>query len=181
MAVEFIIQASNPRMLRFCDSDDATLTDAIQTVFPMDTENAVLAWNNIYVPLSYKYDLSVMTDDIVQLCEEMLASPHGVRLVHWPSNTFTASWEFVWSSEVVAVKARWACVTGCLESMLSSKPSISIPVEDFVAEWKRPLEVIRAALDLAGYTPAQIAGIRRLDAVLTRLPRYGELYRSGEI
>jgi hypothetical protein len=182
MAVEFIIQASRPRMLRANDPDDDTLSDAIQTIFPMDTERAILVWNHVYVPLGYKYDVSLMADDIVQICDDILSNMDGTRLIHWPSNTFAAVWKVVWTSGVVSVEAQWNRVVGGTESILAGRPSISIPTQDFLAEWKGPLDVVCAALKIAGYTPEQITELHRLKNVVARLPRYGQLYpETGDV
>jgi hypothetical protein len=182
MAVEFIIQVSNPRVLRANDPDDDTLSDAIQTIFPMDTERALLAWNHVYVPLGYKYDISLMADDIVQICDDILSNAKGTRLIHWPSNTFAAVWKVVWASGVVSVEAQWNRVVGCTESILAGRPNISVPTQDFLAEWKGLLDVVRTALKIAGYTPEQITELYRLESVIARLPRYGSLYPdTGEV
>jgi len=147
----------------------------------MNTERAILAWNHVYLLLGYKYDISLMADDIVQICDDILSMKHGTRLIHWPSNTFAAAWNVAWNSGVVSVEAQWNRVIGCTESILAGKPRISIPREDFLAEWKGPLDVVRAALEMAGYTPGQISGLHRLQSVVARLPRYGHLYCNDEI
>ncbi|AUX36279.1 uncharacterized protein SOCE836_084860 [Sorangium cellulosum] len=156
------------------------MSDAIQTVFPMETERAILVWNHVYLPLSYKYDISLMVDDIVKICEDMLLMNHGTRLVHWPSNTFAAVWDIAWEPMVVSVEAQWSRVIGSTESILACRPRISISREDFLAEWKAPLDVVLVALETAGYTPKQIAELHRLKTVVAQLPQYGHLYRNDD-
>jgi len=178
MAIEFIIQASNPRALRNRDLDDETLSDAVQSVFPMGTERAILVWNNMYVPLGYKYDLSLMVDDVIGLLEVMMASSQSKRRVSWASNTFASVWDIEWGSGKVSVQTQWNRVVGGTESILMGKPSVSVPEEDFLAEWKRPLEIVRDALRGAGYIHQQIPQMRRLEQVVVQLPRYGCLYQN---
>jgi hypothetical protein len=48
------------------DESDSTLSDAAQTVFPLE-ERAFLNWNELTLPLSYKYDISLMLEDIVEM------------------------------------------------------------------------------------------------------------------
>ena len=57
--MNFYIQASNPRALKPSFIEE-NLSAAIESVFPMNTENAILFWNHIAIPLSYKYDISYM-------------------------------------------------------------------------------------------------------------------------
>lgn len=62
--MNFYILAGNPRVQSIENSDDKSLSEAIETVFPLNTEYAILSWNYISIPLSYKYDISYMIDDI---------------------------------------------------------------------------------------------------------------------
>ena len=56
----FYIQASNPRFIESISYEVESLSDAVESIFPLNTENAFLVWNYISVPLSYKYDISYM-------------------------------------------------------------------------------------------------------------------------
>ena len=69
--LNFYIQASNPRFQDSINIYDESLSDAIESVFPLNTENAILVWNYISIPLSYKYDISYMIEDILQLLDEL--------------------------------------------------------------------------------------------------------------
>src|SRR5438067_2089483 len=152
MTYSFVIQASNPRALVCFDADDASLSDAIQTVFPLEAEYALLTWNWIYVPLSYKYDLSLMVDDIIALVEAMTSEEGGHKSIRWPSNTFAATWNIDWKGGEATITATWECVIGSTEGLLNSRPIVVVGFRDFVREWRRPLEVVTSALESAGYT-----------------------------
>ena len=65
--MSFYIQASNPRISYTVMPEDETLSDAVESAFLSDSENAILVWNYVNVPLSYKYDISYMIDDILNL------------------------------------------------------------------------------------------------------------------
>lgn len=179
MATEFFIQSSNPCSSSECDADDASLSDAVQTVFPMETERMIMIWSGIYIYLGYKYDVSLMVDDIIDLCNDILQTKDGRRCVHWPSNTFAAVWDVAWDSSAVIVNAQWNRVVGGIEAILASKPSISVPRADFLAEWKRPLEIAEGALQRAGYKPEQIPRLVALHDLVARLPQYGRLYSDA--
>jgi len=177
MSYRFSIQASNPRFLAEFDADDTNLSDAVQTVFPLEAECALLAWNWIYVPLTYKYDLSVMIDDVIGLIDSMLAEPSGNRTIQWPSNTFAATWKIEWGGGITTVEAEWISVLGETEAMLARKPKVVLNSSEFVGEWRRPLEVIIAALTSAGYG-TNLPGMDRLCTLVSKIGYPGLLYRD---
>jgi hypothetical protein len=176
MATEFVIQSSNPRAESTWEAEDASLSDAIQSVFPLGTERLVLAWNGIYVPLGYKYDVSLMVDDVVDLATEILAESTGSKEIHWPSNTFAAVWDVRWDAGYVTVSGKWTRVLGGTEALLTASGSIRVPIAEFLGEWKRPLELVADALRRAGYGEEQIPRLAVLDDVVRRLPQTGQLY-----
>lgn len=60
--MDFFIQVSKPICLNKFDKKDKTLSDAMETIFPLLTEKAIIMWNHIPILLSYKYDISFMLD-----------------------------------------------------------------------------------------------------------------------
>lgn len=180
-AYRFAVQASNPRSLTAFDTDDQSLSDAIQTVFPLETEYALIVWNWVYIPLSYKYDISMMAEDLIKLIELMFSKESGSRTIQWPSNTFASTWSVEWNNETTTVKAEWDCVLGETEPVLATKPIILLRTADFINEWKRLLETVGEALTAAGYTPEHLVGMRSLNEVIGRISHYGILYRDSTI
>jgi len=137
MNYRFAVQASNPRCLAVFDADDQSLSDAIQTVFPLEAEYALIVWNWVYIPLSYKYDVSMMAEDLIDLIESMFSNENGRRTIQWPSNTFMATWSIEWNSETTTVNAEWICVLGETEPILATKPTVVLQTADFISG-KRP-------------------------------------------
>lgn len=177
MHYRFTIQASNPRSLQKFDPSDATLSDAMQTVFPLEAECAVMSWNWIHVLLTYGNDLSMMVDDVLSLVDRMLSEPNGTQTIAWPSNTFASTWRIEWNGDTTTVNADWLSVLGGVEHLLTDKSRIVVETGEFVSEWKRPLELITAALAGAGYG-ANLPGLDRLRAVAGKIARPGLLYRE---
>jgi hypothetical protein len=177
MSYRFTIQASSPRALKEFDPNDTNLSDAIQTVFPLETECAILVWNWVYVPLSYKYDFSMMIDDVIALIDAMQVEPSGRRTIQWPSNTFACTWKVEWDARVTTVEADWVSVVGNTEAMLAAVPKIVVESSGFVEEWKRPLEAIWGGLTSAGYT-SKLLGLDHLMATVSKIGRCGILYRE---
>jgi hypothetical protein len=176
MESRFAIQASRPRTTAERDSGDETLSDAIQTVFPLETEFALMIWNWVYIPIHYKYDVSIMTDDIVDLVDAILASPTGHQTIQWASSTFAATWKVDWTPETTTVHAEWDTVLGDVEAALRAKPAIQVATSDFVAEWRELLDVVAEALAASGYD--DLEGLQRLKGVAARVRSRGILYRD---
>ena len=177
MDYQFMFQASAPRYLTVCDPQDETLGEAVESVFPLDTEYAFMAWNWVYVPLSYKYDLAIMLADIVAMLDRVLSFAEGEIRIQWPSNTFAAEWRVKWKDGMVHVHATWRSVLGSTEDLLGRRPDIHVLVQDFVSEWQRPLEIIVRGLRLAGYDE-HLSGLHHLEQVIGRIRQPGQLYRE---
>ena len=177
MDYRFTLQASNPHVRTVHDAGDTNLADAIQTVFPLETESAILCWNWIHIPLSYKYDWSMMIDDVLGLVDVMLSEHSGNRVIQWPSNTFASTWRIGWTAEMTTVEAEWISVSGDTEAILAERPRVVLGSPEFISEWKRPLEVILSALLSAGYDTT-LEGMERLRTTVSRIGGRGVLYRE---
>ena len=57
----FWIQAGDPRTQRAVPEADDSVCDAIEKSFPTRTEELIVAWNRVHIPVSYKYDMSILT------------------------------------------------------------------------------------------------------------------------
>lgn len=173
----FIMQASSPTVSNTWDLNDKTISDAMQTIFPLMTENAFMVWNHNYIPLSYKNDLSIMVDDIILMVTNIHEKTGGAMTIDWPSNTFSSLWEISWDSETVSVLAQWNSVIGGIEGLLSINPRICLSRNDFLAEWKMLLDVIAKSLLRAGYSKSDLNRFEELLTIIERISQYGVLYR----
>ncbi|NOJ57728.1 MULTISPECIES: hypothetical protein [Myxococcus] len=178
MSLDFLIQAGLPRTLRVFDGEDESLADAVQTVFPRSAEWAFVVWRGVFIPVGYKYDLSLMVDDVVDMLEEILRQDVGGWEVSWPSNTFSSTWKMSWDGSKIAISADWDCVVGGVGSLLSDAGPVLMAKMDFVSEWKAPLVVVERALREAGYTEAHLPSLAGLSAIIGRVPEAGFLYRT---
>lgn len=178
MRNQFIIQASDPRTERPVDPRDASLSDALQTVFRADTEEMLMRWNGVRIPLSYKSDFSFMIDDVVDFCALMSSATDGRRSVNWPSSTFDATWDLRWSRGVVEVKATWRTLLGGVTGLAVADASLSIQLPQFLGEWRKPLLVCHRALLASGAEPERIRGLTQLGEIAASLSSFGLLYRK---
>jgi hypothetical protein len=128
------------------------LAAAIQEIFPMDTEDAILLWNRVPVRMGYKYDLSVMIDDLLPLLRNLTSQEVGSDEVHWASDTFRANWALQWNSDSLRIESTWYSVLGDYEELLNRRGHLEISLRLFVSEWKRFLRKVRDCLDQAQVT-----------------------------
>lgn len=178
MNYRFVIQSSQPHSLGVADANDVSVSDAMQTVFPLETEHALMCFNSIYVPLTYKYDLSEMIQDVFSMTESIAMQACGSCVIDWPSNTFASRWSLAWGNGIIELQSEWRSVIGSTEALLEQKSALRVEISEFLAEWRRPLEVIREALDAAGYREIMPREIERIDNAISRIPRRGVLYRT---
>ncbi len=174
--MSFFIQASNPIVGSDLKATEDDLREAIEDIFVMDTEDAILNWNGVPIALSYKYDISVIVDDLIEMLSVITSSSVGEHSVSWPSNTFRASWRLTWGEGLLTCAATWHSVSGGVEELLAQTGSISMPTADFLAEWRAPLERVIGGLRKAGYRPEFLAAFDQAQQIARRLERPGRLY-----
>lgn len=93
-------------------------------------------WNYISIPLSYKYDISYMMEDILLLLYALQYREKGELTIHWLPDTFRCGWIVRWDREKLNIQSQWENTVGHLERLLNEKPNISLKKDDFIKEWK---------------------------------------------
>ena len=177
--LNFYIQASNPRFQESINIYDESLSDAIESVFPLNTENAILTWNYIRIPLSYKYDISYMIEDILQLLDELQNKEKGELRINWLPDTFRCDWLIKWSAENMEIQSRWECTVGHLENILNQKSNMELSKDVFISEWKRVLGIIITGLKNCGYSEDKIQHMAQLMKQYESINEEGQLYKGG--
>ncbi len=176
--MEIWIQVSNPRYFTENNLDDQNIEEAIETVFPLNNENFYLVWNHIHIPLSYKYDASVMFNDIIFMVEELINKESGEFEIYWSSNTFACKWNFRYIEDELTIRAEWDAVMGKLVDVLSSCNTISISKKKFVAEWKCIILKILEALKAAKYEIVFGDEFKKIERILDSIREGGTLYEN---
>ncbi|QDX92977.1 hypothetical protein EEL32_06805 [Brevibacillus laterosporus] len=175
--MNFWIQASCPKCTGIFDEEDENLSNAIETIFPMMTEKAIMVWKTIYIPLCYKYDISCMVDDILDILEKLRSNSSGEISLHWASNTFANVWNIRWWEAQVVINSEWGSVLGHTEQLLDSKGAIVLSKQSFISEWKRVLFNIISGLKESGYKEGNLPGMTRLIAEYNAIDGDGILYK----
>lgn len=172
----FRIQASCPRYTHRYDEEDEDLSSAIETIFPMMTEDVIMYWKCIPITLEYKYDISWMIDDILLILEKLRSTSMGVLEIHWSSDTFANIWSITWSDTKMKIDSKWNSVVGNTEEILQSAGPIIIEKEQFANEWKRVFSNIIKGLKLSGYSEENLLGMKRLVSEYNLIKKEGVLY-----
>ncbi|MCI8780736.1 MAG: hypothetical protein HFH70_08685 [Lachnospiraceae bacterium] len=176
--MNFYIQANNPRVLNGYNPEDENLSDAMETIFPLYTESAVMMWNHISIPLSYKYDISYMMDDILYLLEDLSQVNEGKRRICWLPDTFRCDWDIVWGKGQIEITSNWESVTGNLEGLLNANNKIFLKIIEFMSEWKQVLYIVLQGLKNNGYMEDMIINLDKLSEQYEMIPGNGILYQG---
>lgn len=174
--MKFAIQACNPKTIKNKNCENS-LSGAIENIFPLNTENAFLCWNHIYVPLSYKYDLSYMINDILNMIYKIESNDEGCLLIHWLPDTFRCDWVINWNQVEIKIESKWECTVGRLEKLLNASGDVILPKELFINEWKCVLKKIIDGLATCGYDSAILSGMDYLIEVYNMIENMGILYQ----
>lgn len=176
--MNFYIQTSNPYIVNETNVHDNKLSEVIESVFPMDTEELILFWNHVGIPLSYKYDISYMIDDILMILQHLQLEKKGELLIHWLPDTFRADWKLEWIGEMISIYANWENLKGNLQKVLVHSKKVELLKKDFICEWKMLLKILISALKKNGYDQLIKQQYDELVKSFYDIKEYGILYRN---
>lgn len=160
----FDIQISNPIANEVRDKNDNNINEAVQTIFPLENEYCFIIWNHIFIPVSYKYDISFMVNDIIYIVN-FIKSGGGSLELHWASDTFASIWKIECDSQIVKIESKWNSVGGILENILNENSSLQVETNVFVDRWKALLLFVKTKLEKAGYNASNLNDFYLLDNI----------------
>ena len=176
--MNFYIQASNPKgTMKNYDENNTCLSEAIEDVFGLNTESAFICWNHIYVPVSYKYDISYMMDDIIRIITNIQEKEQGKLTICWLPDTFRSDWTIEWQGDEMTIVSQWGSTVGNLEGLLNNNNCIKLPTTQFLSEWKKVFEIIIDVLHQNGYSEKKLADMKDLIDVYKKIDDVGLLYK----
>lgn len=175
--MKFLIQANSPECTMNFDKEDYSLATAIETVFPLITEDAILMWHHLCIPLSYKYDVSCMMEDILKMLYKIRTNLIGELPIIWSSDAFASKWIIKWNEKDIFITSEWENVVGQVQKLLNSKNEIIIEKKSFMSEWKKILDNVLIALKKCGYDE-KLQGMSTLIREFDEIIDYGVLYQE---
>jgi hypothetical protein len=176
--MKFAVQVSAPRTTCPISKTDRTLGDVIETIYPLNTEFALVVWNNVFVPISYKYDVSVIVDDILAMVAAIAHNEFGHMNIWWPSNTFRANWTLAWNATEITIDSHWESVIGGTEALLNAASVVTVEKVLFLAEWGSLLRMLRESIGDCSKGIELSLDLCALDNALKDVPWRGQLYED---
>ncbi|PKW19531.1 hypothetical protein [Saccharopolyspora spinosa] len=165
--MNFAVQAGNPATLRPPDVA-ADMSDAIGEIYPLETEDAILIWNLVPIRLSYRYDLSVLVDDLVPLLEKVQEDEFTSGSTHWGSDTFSAEWKIVRTGQDLTITAKWLSTLGNYEELLNARAVVSTSLSTFVHELTKLLIRTSSDINAVGVELEDQDIFQRAEAIIAR-------------
>ena len=148
--LNFKINTCIPKNNLAFDNEDIKVSEAIYTIFPLETEDAVLFWGKEQILLSYRYDISTMIDDIIQMIFNLKNQNVREWSVDWPSNTFACNWKIKWINDSLEIVSNWREEFNATE-YLRKNNVIKIGKTEFLNEWKNIIDILIHHLTECGY------------------------------
>jgi hypothetical protein len=160
----FKIQISNPTIINKKNSDKSDIVSAIQSIFPLDNEYCFINWDHIFIPLNYKYDISIMIKDIIRIINFIKKDEKYLEF-HWASNTFFALWKMESTFNSVIIESTWKCVLGEVTDLLKKKPILEVDKQEFLNEWTALALFVKNKLENAGYNSTNLEDLEVFESI----------------
>ncbi len=173
----FFIQTSNPKYTSEFDSDATTLDEIVESLFVLRTEDAIMHWSGVFIPMNYKYTVSSIIQDAIHLVSEILKSESGEHKIEWCSSDFHSIWKCIWEKDQLTIDSEWISVMGNTEKLLNKQSKLEVPVSTFLPEWKGLFQVIKKGLELSGYKSNAYENILEIETVCNQISGKGILYK----
>ena len=173
----FHIQHSCPKILTPVHNHYSELGEAIQNLFQIDTEMAFLFWKGHYIPMSYKYDISVCIDDIISCLEKIINANETKIFLTFGSDTFNAYWKIDCNNDELHISAQWDHLRG-QEKFIDRNIIIKISANNFISEWRGILQTIDKTLILNNILLSDEQNLLdRMRKIIANTNALGQLYQ----
>jgi hypothetical protein len=170
----FYVQASNPRRRQRPEAA-LSLGDALRSAYERHTESLYVVWRGVPVRIGYAEPFGVLLPELLGLLERLLAEPAGGGDYGINEHGLAFRWRISWADGMITLHGSWFVVPGELEAVLATRAEVTVPVADFLAEWKVPLRNVIAAIDGVAIEGDPLDRVKRIEAAI---PRPGGLYAA---
>lgn len=118
-----------------------SIGELIENIFPLSEDCFYINWNNIYVSLSYKYDLSIIFEDFIYLYKFLESYENNLQMT-FPSNTFDVLWNIKKDGYNIIIEGQWNTVLNHNEKILNENSFLNINLDLFKKEILKLLKFI---------------------------------------
>lgn len=174
--MSFWIQVSTPRIRPSQGVVAEDLAAALQLMYVMETEDAVMSWNGVRIAVGYKYDLSIIIEDVLSLLLSLASDAQGEMQVLFGSDTLRGDWRCSWTNGRLEVLARWDSLAGNVESAANACARLEVGIGEFLAEWRGVLQRVASDVERSGIFVEDQQQLRILHDILNRTTGVGRLY-----
>lgn len=144
----FSLDPSEPVCTSSFDPADENLSEMIQTIFPLDTADAVLTFGDDSFALNYKYDISLMIDDLLELILAITSIQPGKRTIAFATSGFPYQWDVEWDGANIQIRSEPLDKSRDLPNPLDA---IVTSIDFFLDQWRPMFRLINSAAVKSGY------------------------------
>ncbi len=142
------LDPSHPLSTWSFDPADENLAEMIQTIFPLDTDDAVLNWGGVSFALNYKYDVSLMIQDLLELSVAISLNQKGKQGISFVTTGFPYHWDVEWGNAHIRIRA---FANDPSSTNAKSIDVIETSIDYFLDLWRPMFQLIHAAAVQSGY------------------------------
>ncbi|RLC15614.1 MAG: hypothetical protein DRI57_12580 [Deltaproteobacteria bacterium] len=169
----FLIHPGNPAWQEPENPVAEDLSEATEALFQAETEDAVMVWGNQAVPVSFKYDMSVIVEDVIFMLEFLMRRNSGEETVFFSSDTFNSEWLMKWNDDRLFIYPAWNSVAGNRHEELNAFGVMEVSVSHFVGQWTVVLEKIYEAVLMSGMNLEDAENFEALSSlIISPLPQH---------
>jgi len=168
----FAIVSGKPRIRRGPHPISDSLGGALQEAFDCESEDLTLYWNEVAIPLEYKYDVAIIVDDLLEMLQQLLDEEAGEFEARFFSDTFNCIWHIRWSGGVVDIRPVWLELRHRISDAEELQRPIGLPTTEFLRQWKPVVQATVVALHESGVevdNAEEIKKLRQLERVADEL------------
>ncbi|SMP35267.1 hypothetical protein [Chryseobacterium profundimaris] len=115
--------------------------ELIENIFPFSEDYLYVKWRGISIPVSYKYDLSMILEDFVYIVK-FLESSENLLSLAFPSNTFDVEWNMRKEYGKIIIQSKWNTVLSHNEKILNENSYLIVDIDTFKSQIFKMLEFI---------------------------------------
>lgn len=183
----FTIQCGHPTIREVKPREFKTLADLFPYLFSENEESAYLFWFGTPIRLHYTYELYQNINEISGLCWLLQKEDSGELTASFMLEQLIMDWHITWSNGNVQIKSEFTSRMHSYDvyaQFLNKKQELTMPLEDFLAEWKTLLMQLSKAIKASRMTIEDGIERRRYEVMLRaekKISKHGRLYQPQNV
>lgn len=165
----FSLKIIRPKIIEKKDSEDITISEAIETIYSKVGQVVIISWNGINIPV-FGSSIGSLIYNIVSMIK-LIKLNRNEFTENFLDPSFTATWSFRKRERYIEIKATWFAIPYLPDenvklSELQRAPNlVVVNQKEFVAMWIDLLRLIKTDLETVGYN-SELEGYKELEDLL---------------